>query len=265
MEGLIAPGNFVADETKTYFHVHYATIRNVEAVYPEADANERVALADEIAKHVYDEVERRREIKRVLADKEAKRELLARNKHGRCYLCGFLFSEEAKLNLTRDRGRDPVPLPKLVDVLRPRGLNGRDVDIEVEHIVPVALGGKGAENLALSCGWCNKHKSSRISIYDAPLNASRSTFFIGKRKLHELPEPFWMVRTLGMHRRCQHRDGCSATVETHEIFLSLRDWDGSPNPTNFKFYCSEHDPIAKDRFVTPATATNVWKERKRHR
>ncbi len=42
-----------------------------------------------------------------------------------------------------------------------------DSPFDVEHITPLALGGKTvSENLALSCHGCNLHKSNKISGFD---------------------------------------------------------------------------------------------------
>jgi hypothetical protein len=49
--------------------------------------------------------------------------------------------------------------------------------LEVEHIIPRALGGTdNEENLWLSCGKCNRHKSTRISFND-PISQTEVPLF----------------------------------------------------------------------------------------
>lgn len=262
LEGLATPFAFVADDTKGKIHIHTLVRTKMNDLYPDEDAHSKDELASVITDHLYAEVKRQRLAGRDSASREKKRELVEAADPPRCYLCGHPFSNEAIDALLKVQGRNEVELPKLVDVFRPR-LVRRDVSIEIEHIVPVAKGGSGQQNLKLACGWCNRHKSAKTSIYDAAFSASRITFRLGPYLVHELPEPFWLIRLLAMNPRCQHPEGCTADTTSHELFAAPRDWDGSPNPTNIRFFCSTHDPISPHRFIAPSDAEKIWVERSR--
>lgn len=263
VEGLATPWAFVSDRNKSEAHIFEVALANVALAHPEADKHEHEALARIVAEMLFAEVIRRRSVDRDHADMDLKRALIEAQTPPRCYLCGYAFEQEAIDALLRVKGRDKPKTPELVDVFRPRGIHPTDTRIDIEHIAPVVLGGRGRENLALACRWCNRHKSARVSIYDAPTASARALIRIGSHQLFELPEPYWMVRMLGMHRKCQHREGCHAHVGNSEIFVSLRDWTGSPNPTNLRFHCAAHDPIANDRFIRREDAARLWGERRR--
>ncbi|WP_457897883.1 HNH endonuclease [Rhizobium sp. LEGMi166a] len=137
------------------------------------------------------------------------------------------------------------------------------MSIEIEHVVPVAHGGHGLDNLRLACGWCNKYKSSKISLYEASQVPSQvSGFKMGPHEIHELPHPFWTIRVLALRRRCQHPEGCVKTADDAEMFVSLVDWGGSPNPINLAIFCEHHDPMAGRRFYPASAVAKLWGERR---
>jgi hypothetical protein len=259
LEGLATPLQFVSDASKTKLHVFEVVLRSTQALYPSADQTQKRNLADAVTEHLYAEVLLRRSLKRDFANQEKKRELLENSKPPRCYLCGYSFTQEAQDKFLRVKGRDSIKLPMMLDVLRPRGLIERDLTIEVEHLVPVAAGGSGGDNLRLACGWCNRFKGAKTSLYDAAFSSTRrGPFRLGGQELHELPEPFWIIR-LAANCRCQHLEGCGVTSKTGELYVAFRDWHGSPNPTNLKFYCADHDPVKTDRFMDRAQVERLWK------
>lgn len=263
VEGLCNPLRYV-DGSMTVVDVIADTKARVDNLYAGEPQDERGELAKRIAIHVMAEVERHRQLKRVGASSVQKRELVdAAGTKPRCWMCGFAFSQEAIDRFLRKANCEEVKLPEFVDILRPRGLYLRDVCIEVEHIVPVASGGGGLDNLALACGWCNKSKGARTSIYDAGARAPRTTFRLGVQTWHELPHPFWTVRLLAVRRRCEHVDGCSATTDNAELFIAPADHRGSPNPSNLHFFCSAHDPYSGSRFFGREAARKIWNERER--
>ena len=263
VEGLCNPLRYL-DESKTIVNVLADTKDRVDNMYASEPQDEREALAKNIATHVMAEVQRRRQLKRVNASLIQKRELVdVANGKPRCWMCGFEFSQTTIDRFLRKENSTVSSLPQFVDILRPRGLYIRDVCIEVEHIVPVASGGGGLDNLALACGWCNKSKGVRNSIYDADARAPRATFRLGTHTWHELPHPFWVVRLLAVRRRCEHVSGCLATVENAELFIAPTDHRGSPNPINLHVFCSNHDPYSGSRFYGREEARKIWKERDR--
>jgi 5-methylcytosine-specific restriction endonuclease McrA len=263
LEGVCNPLRYVDDETKTIVDVHLDTLDRVNRLYPGAPQPERLQLAQQISRHVMSEVERRRRLARTYATTAQRRELVD-NEDGkpRCWMCGYLFSTVAVDRFLR-KSKVELDLPKFVDIFRPRGLIKRDIGIEVEHIVPVAGGGGGMDNLALACGWCNASKGARTSIYDARARSPRAPFSLGGDQLHELPQPFWSVRLMAFRRTCEHLDGCTASVDNAELFLSPSDPRGSLNPSNLRVVCAAHDPYAAYRFFGREAARKVWQERVR--
>ncbi|WP_376776294.1 HNH endonuclease signature motif containing protein [Allocatelliglobosispora scoriae] len=168
----------------------------------------------------------------------------------RCYLCGYKFTPAARdYFLGRSRVLPTVSL--LVDFTRPR-LKVRHLQIEIDHVQPVVDGGSNEiANLRLACGLCNIIKSRFGSIYD--------TYSWPVRHLRHpdlgwvtIPQPLWLLRVLSLRARCEYRDGCAATVETHEMFAAPWSVSGSLNPVNIKVCCSDHDPWASKRLIRPS-------------
>jgi hypothetical protein len=264
LEGLISPHLIAIDPAKGRLEILAAVINRIDQSYPGIEADRRKRLAQAITTHVHATVEILRAPRvRDHATSATRHSLLAASTAPRCYICGFQFAKEAKDAFLKVKGRQPVKCPQLVDVFTPRGIVERDVGIEIEHVVPVASGGTGQANLRLACGWCNKYKSNRVSIYESSfLTPKTTTFRIGKYQLTELPVPFWAVRLLALRGKCQHLDGCSHTAGTAQLFIALADWSGSPNPTNLKVYCKDHDPIQVDRWQSHASVSKLWREKR---
>lgn len=264
VEGLLSPRAVAPDKTFRRLHVFQAVSQRVNKLYGGVDASRRERLTNKIADYIYAEIERLRDdVARDYADAATKLSLMAATTPPRCYICGFAFSQEAQDAFLKTPGRNPIELPLIVDVFRPRGLVERDVKIEIDHLVPVAKGGKGQPNLRLSCGWCNKYKSKRVSLYEASLMPPHTLpFRVSGHRLHELPNPFWTIRILALRPSCQHPGTCTKTAKDSELFIGLNDWSGSPNPTNLAVYCADHDPIASDRMQARAEVAKLWKDRK---
>jgi hypothetical protein len=261
VQGLCNPLRYVEDEKKTVVDVYNDTFSRVNQLYPNEIDAEKKDLAKGIAEHVIAEVERLRKLKRTNASTSKKRELVdASDGKPRCWMCGYLFSPEA-INKFLKPGESALKLPELVDIFRPRGLYLRDVSIEIEHIVPVAAGGGGMENLALACGWCNKSKGEKTSVYDADSRPPRATYSLGSNKWYELPHPFWTVRLLAMRQVCEHTN-CSANIRNAELFIAPSDSRGSLNPTNLHVYCAQHDPFSAYRFYGREKVRTIWASRK---
>jgi hypothetical protein len=263
LEGLVSPLAVSRNASLKRLDVLAAVHKRIELMYPSEDALSQRELTEKITDHLYEDVQRLRlDVNRDYADRAAKAALLAERDPPRCYICGFAFSKPAQDALLRKAMRDPVVLPKMVDVFRPRIIK-RDVSIEIEHVVPVAHGGHGRDNLRLACGWCNKYKSSKVSLYEASQVPSQVPGFrMGPHEIHELPHPFWTIRVLALRRRCQHRDGCVRTADDSEMLVSLLDWGGSPNPMNLAIYCEDHDPMKGQRFYGAADVAKLWGERR---
>ncbi|WP_446655369.1 HNH endonuclease [Blastomonas sp.] len=266
VEGMCNPLRYVADEKKTIVDVLADTIVRIDQIYSHEPQDEREELADLIARRVMSEVERHRRIERTHASTAQRQDLIDRAPNGpRCWVCGYAFDQLAIDKFLRRRKGITLASPSFVDILRPRGLETRDMGIEVEHIVPVAGGGGGDDNLALSCGWCNKNKGARTSIYDVEGRAPRSVYMLGTQQWLELPHPFWTVRILATRKRCEHHSGCSARSSHDELFIAPGDYRGAPNLNNLSVTCQKHDPYAVDRLMPLDQARQIWANRKRMR
>jgi hypothetical protein len=199
--------------------------------------------------------------KRVTVDHNTKRLLLdlAGKKQPRCWICGASFSNEAIDNYLYMRNYR-LPVPYFIDVLKPRGLEECDLRIEIDHVFPFSEGGaESSDNLRLACGWCNRRKRELVSIYDVagkPLKAKRNQ--IG---LHTLPQPFWVVRLLGLVQKCEHSDGCDATAQDSELTVQLANSRGSANPANLRVVCYEHDQMREKRRQSKEKVASLWNKR----
>lgn len=174
----------------------------------------------------------------------------------RCWICGRAFGSEvveAFLNGARQR----ATLPVFVDILKPSGLIERDLLIEVDHVRAVANGGMSdASNLKIACGWCNRHKSCLESIYDVagrPREAGRNSL-----GFTSLPQPFWVVRHLGLAGSCEHADGCTSNVSNSELTVVNVHPSGAMNPLNLRATCPVHDTLQSKRLQPPSVARSLW-------
>ena len=174
----------------------------------------------------------------------------------RCWICGSKFQKVAIENFL-NRESNTLSLPPFVDILKPRGLLQRDLSVEVDHIVPHSRGGGDEDNLALACGWCNRHKSAHTSIYDVacrPRLAGSNTF-----GATSLPQPFWTVRLLATIRACEHPDGCQRSADNARVTVVPDHEAGALNPVNLRVTCYEHDPYRKSRLQAHSVARRAWK------
>jgi hypothetical protein len=263
IESFCSPLRYVDDKTKGEAHILVDATTRVDELLLHEPSAKRQMFAKQIAEQVMEEVTRLRDLKRDFATKQIKEDLVAAASTPRCWMCGYAFSSEALGIFLKKPGVGALQLPPIVDLLRPRGLIERDISIEVEHIMPVASGGTGTANLALACGWCNRYKGAKTSIYDASFRAPRSPYMLGGQAMYELPHPFWTIRLLAVRRKCEHLDGCGAHADTHEMFIAPVSCLGSPNPSNLQVFCGQHDPYRLDRFVNRVDAAKIWEEKKR--
>lgn len=265
LEGLVSPHRAAMDAKIGKLEILASVMTRINLLHTTTDLDRRKKLAEVVTEHIFAMVNHlRNAAQRDYASAATRHALLAANTPARCYICGYVFTQEALDIFLKVKGRAQIILPALVDIFRPRGLVERDEKIEIEHIVPVAAGGSGQANLRLACGWCNKHKSDRVSIYESSFMSPRTrSYRIGNFHLNELPNPFWVIRILALRGKCQHVNGCQHTAADSELFVSLADWSGSPNPTNLIVYCETHDPIRVDRRQARADVEKLWQERRR--
>lgn len=252
IDSLVSRSRYIEDLNLRYSHLYFDVHRQLQIKYPHVPADELREAARVVSELAWEDINRRREIRRRSIPRQVREDLwLAAEPSPRCYLCGYLFTSQARDRLLRrTAGRNVAyELPLLVDFARPRGLRERDLGIEVDHVSPVSMGGlTSLENLRLACGWCNRVKSDRRSLYEAPAGMVRRVSIRGLGTV-AVPQPLWVLRMVAIRGRCEHSSGCTAKLDTHELFIAPGNLAGTLNPVNTLIVCSDHDPWASSRYV----------------
>ena len=192
----------LAESNQEYAFIFSHIQDKIPLVFSGFSNQEQTELTKYIARLVNKEVQRRKPRKRISLNIEAKK--LLWDLYGpqpRCWVCGYRFSRWAENKFLEYSNYKEPTLPPFIDYITLHGLRQRDISVEIDHTVPFSKGGREDEdNLRLSCGWCNSHKSNRISLYDVTLKPRTVTHpKLGKQSL---PHPFWIVRLLSVRRRC---------------------------------------------------------------
>jgi hypothetical protein len=160
VEGIVDPRAYIGKEI-SYAYIFSDVLKVICDKFPGHNKEELREISSIVAKITQRFIgvfqEDRNRISASKSDRILLLELSGRTP--RCWICGGEFSEEAVDNYIYKR-KWKLPLPLLIDVFKPKGLNHRDLSIEIDHVVPHALGGGDDDNLKLSCGWCNRYKSS---------------------------------------------------------------------------------------------------------
>ena len=249
LDSILDPERFVVDYPGYPFLVAEVFPR-VTSMFPSVPLDERNALASIITRAVEDEIVRRRNAKRIPISRVTRLDLWDRSgPNQRCWVCGYQFENIAADEfLSLPSAGSVRQLPMFVDLGKPRGLSLRDYKVEVDHVQPVSEGGQSGDNLRLACGWCNSHKSNLISLYDVA-GGCRLIKHPRAGKI-AVPQPFWVVRILGLRQRCEWHGGCERTVKNSELTVAPRNLSGAMNPINLFAVCNEHDPIRDERLVS---------------
>ena len=187
--------------------------------------------------------------KRGYFDRRQRAELIAASGHEcRCWYCGYRFPN-AVVSAFAD-GRSPGLKPMLlVDFVTPRGLSATDLQIETDHVQPLAAGGTDElSNLHLACGWCNRGKSSLRLLFEA----AKSARVIQHPSLGAItvPASFWAIRVRAARRMCEYAIGCQKTLSTSELVVGPWRSEGAMVPGNLGVFCSKHDPLRQHRIVS---------------
>jgi 5-methylcytosine-specific restriction endonuclease McrA len=249
LDGLLDPERFVL-EYPGYAFLVAEVFPRVTNMFPSVPLDERQVLASAITRAIEQEIARRRNVKRQPISQATRLDLWDRSgPEQRCWICGFQFDKSSTNQFLRipEEGSQQT-LPVFVDVAKPRGLSARDFKIEIDHVHPVGQGGKSGDNLRLACGWCNGHKSDSVSLYDVP-GGCRVVRHPRYGKI-AIPQPFWVIRILGLRSRCEWPGGCNQTTQNTELTVAPRNLAGAMNPTNLYVVCGEHDPIRDERLVS---------------
>ena len=235
-----------------YAHIVDTVKNEVQVIFSNMEVNKHRELIKQISFLLYQEIQRRQAIKRKTFDNVVNDILW--DLYGpkpRCWICGYQFSQWAIDKFLKNEASEEIPEPLFIDYLKPRGLNRRDFQIEIDHVFPLSDGGgEEVSNLKFACGWCNSYKSNRLSIYD--VTAKPSVIQHPKFGRTTVPHPFWCVRLLSLHRQCEHEKGCDKTIENSELTITSRHQKGSMNPINLRVTCDEHDHLGSDRFISMA-------------
>ncbi|GAA2263833.1 hypothetical protein GCM10010430_55520 [Kitasatospora cystarginea] len=250
IESLVDLAPFQLDSNLNIAHVHAQVLAHFNQASPHSPKDERDKYARILTDFAWQLVQARRDRKRLTITAAMRDELWAQAQPDpRCYLCGHEFGPAARGKFLGESGDLPV-VPSLVDFTRPR-TRPAHACIEVDHVTPVAQGGKTETfNLRLACGWCNSVKNRYTNIYDAIPWAS------GIVTLPELgavtqPQALWVLRTVATRRRCEFPGGCPARIEDSELFAAPRNSKGAMTPVNVGVYCQQHDPWAVARWIGP--------------
>lgn len=243
------------DSFPIIFAAVFAVVQNR---FPQVGDEDRKTLAVAVARIIYGLVEQRRQAqpRRGLTDVERRDLLALSGRPPRCWICGAQFQEPAITNFLWEETNE-IPVPLFLDILKPRGMEPRDLQIEVDHVVPYSAGGGEQDNLALACGWCNRYKAAHTVLYDVQGQPRRQASVSAAGD--SLPQPFWIVRLLATVGRCQYFDECHRSTENSPITVAPVVEGGSMNPVNMLVTCDEHDPYRSQRFWPQRIVRRVWK------
>ncbi|NEP10152.1 MAG: HNH endonuclease [Symploca sp. SIO2C1] len=256
IESICDPDVFI-NSAQGYAHIVEAVQKRIPFIFAGVSDYERQKLTKFIARLIDKEVQRRRLRKRIYINLDDKKLLWdIYGPEPRCWICGYKFTKWAQNKFLGYSNYTEAPLPQFIDYMTLHGLTQRDISVEVDHAIPFSKGGKEEEdNLRLSCGWCNSHKSDRISLYDVGVRPR----IVEHPKLgkHSVPHPFWIVRLLSVRRRCEHERGCDKNVDNAQFTVVSKHPEGAMNPTNLRVVCAEHDPLGSSRLVSREVAEQM--------
>ncbi|MCO7189518.1 MULTISPECIES: HNH endonuclease signature motif containing protein [unclassified Pseudoalteromonas] len=232
------------EEDINFFKIYESVKESVDIlVGGQKDSDDKLSIArlvsemvEERIKFLISDSKRRKSI-----SKNMKEDLLAiYGPEPRCWLTGVKFTDEAIYNFTaKQEDKVNFDLPVYIDKYRPIGTKSRDLSIEVDHLHPFSLGGVDEiDNYRLICGWANKVKSNHITGY------STGTKVTGRNQLFPNSFYYWVIRTLGLKRKCEV-PGCGNSIENSELTVcSNLGSSKAITPVSMKVVCKKHDSRA---------------------
>jgi 5-methylcytosine-specific restriction endonuclease McrA len=232
----------------SYAHIVKDVLPAVQRLMPQAPTDETNALAFRIARIALEQIEIKADRRRENLSAENREDILdLAGKQPRCWICGYRFSDWAvRRFLTKDEHAS-VTLPLFIDYVTGHGMRERDLSIEIDHVVPVAAGGRNDDNLRIACGWCNSRKKDYVSIYD--VGSVPKVFHHPHLGVTSVPQPFWVVRLLALRKRCESSTGCNRTTANSRLFIGPLNATGAMNPVNLTVRCADHDELRNHRLV----------------
>lgn len=239
----------ILNYSQGYAHIFKAVQNRIPSIFTSITESERQKITKYIARLINQEIERKQERKRIYIDTETKKLLWDLNgAEPRCWICGYKFTKWARNKFLGYSNYKEIPLPLFVDYITLHGVKQRDICIEVDHAIPFSRGGsEDIDNLRLSCGWCNSHKSDRLSIYDVEIKPR--TLEHPKLRKRSIPHPFWVIRLFSVRQRCEHEGNCEKSVQHSKLNIISKHPQGAMNPANLKVVCGEHDSLGSERFI----------------
>ena len=254
LESLCDPDRYLSSYkiSKGHPHIFKEVYKSVKQIFPLSHIDEIKALSSKLTKILINEIERRQCIKRTSFSLDLRESLLEiSGSVPRCGICGYKFSDMAINKFLGSSVSDFDKTKYFVDFLKPHGLNSRDSNIEIDHVLPVSLGGQELDNLKLACGWCNLAKGASMSIYDH----IRTTSYIEHPKMGRIsiPRREWIVRLIALKGRCEASQECHSNSKNSELTVYPLNIHGAMNPNNLRITCPEHDPIKNIRLVASST------------
>jgi hypothetical protein len=242
IESVCGP-SFKIQAKQGYAFVLGAVREQIDVRFSDYPQEERSGLSRVMARFVLEEANQARQERQVFSRDDKVALLDAAGTPPRCWICGYEFDQVAIESFLVSPQHQS--LRTFVDFMKPR-LHQRNYAIEVDHMVPFSIGGGGDTNLAIACGWCNKTKGARLSLYD--VQARPLTFLHPKLGITSVPRPFWVVRILALRRRCEYGT-CDRSVSTSELTAVSRNSSGAMNPMNLMVTCADHDRLGAHRLV----------------
>lgn len=163
----------------------------------------------------------------------------------RCYLCGIRFPSSSIEYFLGNRSSYPES-HSMIDFVFPRGLRPIDNTVVIDHVRPLHAGGMSTDlrNLRLACNYCNTIKSDALTLYSR--GQYRREFGHPALGVVLVPNPYWVVRILGLDGKCAC---CGCTAIEGELYVATRDKSRYMNPANLEVYCRDDDPLKTLRWI----------------
>ena len=257
LESIVDPARYTANGL-TYVDIYADVFSRVEFIFSNSTKLEQEWVAKYFSDLVLQRVNSLKfKRNRKSYSSEIRLTLVERNvSKPRCWICGFLFADETCDAFLNKRSLEFDNSHSFIDIYKPLGLDPRDSQIEIDHVVPHSAGGGDGDNLRLSCGWCNRHKGVFSSLYD--VGGSAVLLRTSLHGVRSLPRKFWTVRLLGLVQRCEHPSGCTANVLSSELTIEPIDELGVPNPANLRVVCGDHHRMGHTRLLPAEIVRKIW-------
>ncbi|ENP8323283.1 HNH endonuclease signature motif containing protein [Vibrio vulnificus] len=239
----------LADDSVTYAQVFNQVRRGLSNLGFDSDHKDYLYIASRITRLCFSYICNSSNRKRKAVTKSLKLDLLEDcDNKPKCWICGHKFCDESINKFLGEPYK--IKLPTLIDMYFPSGLSERDYVIEVEHKKPFSTGGADLDdinNIALSCGFCNRHKWKFISLYD--VNRSLRGYLHPRLGLVSIPQPYWAIRLLALSEKC-NEPGCTVKKSHAKLYIDVKNPLGSMSPTNMQVVCRRHRKRPGDRMVS---------------